>query len=708
MLNRSLKTSTFILLLCVGLGCLAAGAFQGYMTSKQALSDAISQRLTAELESKRQRVEGYLANESRLALLVANNREVSAAAEALIAAFHQPRAAPDPNGLQALQDWYARTEFAAYDRIQERHPAFEDIIPAGAVAQRLQIDYLATNPRKAATRANSTGAMNVYDETWGAYDSKLQELRLRAGFYDLMIADAKTGDIVYAAAQEPDFATNAFTGPYSQVGLGRVMAKALSSGDTDRAVIEDFSLYPPSGLMPQMLIGVPLNRDGETYAVILFQVDIERLNQILADNGTWDVAAHGRTGEVVLIKRNHMMLSQSRELAEHPDTFFGHLREKGLSERLISQISATGTSILRLVTDNRALEQALNRQSGIIRATDHRGVEVIEAFARINSPEVDWAIVAKQDVSEAMAPLRIYRNWRIPEIAVITTLALAALSVIASRAIAQPLGRITNAMQALQSGVASVRLTPSRSDEIGLVEQGFNRISDLVSDRSRRLGELARQKTRVLAAMHRSGQSWPDASEAAGSQNVVGEATVAVIRLGPDHAAAGGPEAGATRETLDRAFAMLQVSAASRGIEPVWAGPDCFVAVCGFPVPAPAQGHAAYALDWVQAAMAEVSRACADRGRGVELRAGMATGEVHVRAVADGRGRFDIWGPTVTRARFLALEASAGSIRVCEPTFDALQGARNLTCEPLIKDPVLGVMKNWSVAAVAGAALPAE
>ena len=52
-----------------------------------------------------------------------------------------------------------------------------------------------------------------------------------------------------------------------------------------------------------------------------------------------------------------------------------------------------------------AVERAFHNQSGFEEFTDGRGIKVLGSFGPLEVAGLRWAVVANQDVSEAMAPV---------------------------------------------------------------------------------------------------------------------------------------------------------------------------------------------------------------------------------------------------------------------------------------------------------------
>ena len=82
----SIRSKVLLVLLFAGLSCLAIGGVLGYLAGDAALRNSVNERLTGQLETKRLRVEAYLANERRFTAAVGTSPLALQATKAFIAA----------------------------------------------------------------------------------------------------------------------------------------------------------------------------------------------------------------------------------------------------------------------------------------------------------------------------------------------------------------------------------------------------------------------------------------------------------------------------------------------------------------------------------------------------------------------------------------------------------------------------------------------
>src|SRR5258708_6070469 len=333
----SIRSKIILALLVTGLGCLAIGAVIGYRAADAALTQSVQQQLTAQREIKRRRIESYVNNQARFTAAIAGLPETTEAAKAFIIAFKEMRAeaqlnpAVDRADTVALEAWYNEDLLPRLDKVAGGHTPLEGLMPADAVARRLQADYIARNPNPVGEKDKLLAAPggSRYDAAHGRYHPLLRRVAQTVGFYDINLMDAVTGDVVYTVAKETDFASTMYTGALAHSGFARVAKRALDPRNGGKPVIEDYSAYTPSGFAPQMFAAAPIIADGQTIGVFVAQIDIRTLNDLLTDNNGWRSTGQGATGEVLLTGEDRLLRSQSRFVIDSPTEFLPQIQTHG-------------------------------------------------------------------------------------------------------------------------------------------------------------------------------------------------------------------------------------------------------------------------------------------------------------------------------------------------------------------------------------------
>ena len=154
---------------------------------------------------------------------------------------------------------------------------------------------------------------------------------------------------------------------------------------------------------------------------------------------------------------DRLLRSQSRFLIENPDKFLAQAEANGLSASTANQIRTLGTTILYMPARSQAIEQYFRNRTGLARYPDYRGVEVIAAYGPVEAGGIRWAISAKQDVAEALAPAtRLARDLLVA--AAVAAIVLTFLALACAGPFMRPLRRVVAGMESIAGGGAATRI----------------------------------------------------------------------------------------------------------------------------------------------------------------------------------------------------------------------------------------------------------
>ncbi len=702
MWQLSIRSKIILTLLLTGLVCLAAGAIIGYHAGETALTRSVEERLIAQRESTRRRIESYVDNQLRFTVAFGGLPGITAAAKALISAFREmhTETPADPAAAKAdsvdLEAWYNKDLLPRLDKVAGSHTPLEGLMPVDLVARRLQADYIARNPNPVGQKDKLLAAPggSRYDVEHARYHPLLKRAADAVGFYDINLMDAATGDVVYTVAKETDFGSNMYSGAFAQSGFARAAKRALDPRNGGKAVIEDYTAYTPSAFLPQMFSAVPIIADGQTIGVFVAQIDIRALTNLLTDNNGWRSTGQGETGEVLLTGEDRLMRSQSRFLIEAPDKFLALAQANGLPASIANQIRALGTTILYMPTRTEAMERSFRNQTGLSRYLDYRGLEVISAYGPVEVAGLRWAISAKQDVAEALAPaIRLKRDLLVA--AAVAAIALTFLALACAGLFMRPLRRVVAGMKAISGGASPTsRIKVRGNDDFAELARGYNGMADAIKQRDNLLVKAEQEKLELLRSMYPAGMAERVANGAEVTAETVSNVTVAVALIDGLDTLAADRSATELRTILNALLGALNSAASTQGVEPLRSLGESYVAVCG--LSSPRLDHAARTLAWARAATLALQRLGHDWVKFVSLRFGLASGELDVVLVGRCHAAYDIWGRTLTIARCVAQEAEPGCISLNESTYALLKNVEGFKPRPPIERPALGIITAWS------------
>jgi len=234
------------------------------------------------------------------------------------------------------------------------------------------------------------------------------------GYYDLLLIDIK-GNIRYSIKEEDDLGKNIYDESFGNSSLPSIIEAANTLLQTE---ISDFRYYPYSG-STTAFIAAPVYQMGQIVGNIVLQVDNRRLFNMI--NRYDDL---GLSGEIIAL------------LEVDNDFVYG----------TPSRFGPDNTGKVLTQSEVGALYMALSGNIGYAYYTDYRGVKVMGHWRYV--PSLDWAIVAKMDVDELMAPVNVVLN--IAKWVMILSILLAITGVILSyRYISSPLLRFARSVRGL-------------------------------------------------------------------------------------------------------------------------------------------------------------------------------------------------------------------------------------------------------------------
>ena len=211
------------------------------------------------------------------------------------------------------------------------------------------------------------------------YEMDVHFVEKYGDFYDILFID-NNGFIFHTIKHEADYHTNLFTGTFSNTQL----AKHIKNNPEREFV--DYEFYPPSD-EPAAFFVIPVQESNMILGWFVLQFPINKINAILSDH-----KGLGRSGEVYLVNKNKLMLTDSRFIED--------------------------SSILKLRVDTDAVRMAFANESGSTIIDDYRGVKVLSSFEQFDVFGHSWIIIVEIDEDEVVSNhYQKYKKYYLPKIA---------------------------------------------------------------------------------------------------------------------------------------------------------------------------------------------------------------------------------------------------------------------------------------------------
>jgi PAS domain S-box-containing protein len=480
-----LRISTKILISFVIIAVITLGlvGFFSYSIGVNTLEREAFNKLTAVREMKASQIEDYFQFISDQIVTLSKDRMIIDAMNAFEETHEVISSELDLTD-ETLMEWknnltqYYQEEFLARLRPNlevGRIVQLDDYYPQELDRIILQSLYISNNPNQTGSKdqQNNSGDGSSYSATHEIYHPIIRDYLVAFGYYDIFLVDVNSGGhIVYSVFKEVDFGTSLLDGPYSNTNFGSVYRAALETEDKGFVMLVDFAPYQPSYNAPAAFIASPIFDGDEKIGVLIFQMPIDRINNIMTNNQSWEDVGLGESGETYIVGEDFLLRNQSRFLIEDSENFFHMIEEIGTSEVTINQIKNLNSTIGLQQVKTQGTVAALGGQTGTEIFPDYRGVPVFSAYKPLNIAGVDWVIMSEKDEAEVFLPIQeLQRSLGFGMVGLFAVIVL--IGILFSRTLTRPITLLNESAQEMAGGELDREVSVSTNDEIGDLAQSF-------------------------------------------------------------------------------------------------------------------------------------------------------------------------------------------------------------------------------------------
>lgn len=343
----------------------------------------------------------------------------------------------------------------------------------------LQDIYMVKNPNPIFEKYKLTSAndSSKYTKVHEHYHPFFLEYLSRFGYYDIFLVDIHNGNIVYTVYKEVDFGTSLENGPFSKTNIADVYREVKEHGldSVGYYAIADYEPYHPSYNQHAAFIGTPIIQADTMIGVLIFQMPIDKIDEVMTNKQGWQDVGLGTTGETYLVGDDYKIRNQSRFLIEDSAAYFKMISDLGTDPATIRQIRNLQTSIGLQEVKTVGTEDALAGNSGSQIFDDYRGVPVLSAYRPLNIPGLNWAIMSEIDEEEAFSPIYELRKQIIFGCIGLIVL-IVIVSYFLSRIFSKPLHILSADAIEVARGNFDVEIEIQRKDEIGVLATSFRKM----------------------------------------------------------------------------------------------------------------------------------------------------------------------------------------------------------------------------------------
>lgn len=341
----------------------------------------------------------------------------------------------------------------------------------------LQDLYIVHNPNPVGAKIELDFSYDKssYSASHKVYHPVIRDYLKKFGYYDVFLVDNENGNIVYTCFKEVDFATSLLDGPFKATNIAKAFMAANASTQKGAITLVDFDPYHPSYNAPASFIASPIYEGDKKIGVLIFQIPIDRINDIMTNKKAWSSVGLGSTGETYLVGEDYTLRNQSRFLIEDSTNYFKMIEEIGLPQANIDKIKNFHSSIgLQIVKTEGTIAALSGKTEGKI-FPDYRGVPVLSSYKPLHIPGMNWVIMSEIDEAEAFEYVHSLRNIIIYVFLGLVVL-ISFVSMYISGKITKPLNTLTNDAVELAKGNFDVEISIRRKDEIGVLALSFRKM----------------------------------------------------------------------------------------------------------------------------------------------------------------------------------------------------------------------------------------
>lgn len=483
----TLRTRLMTVMLACGLVPLAIYGVISYLSAssgltsitekgQDALTGSSKEQLVSLREVKKTQVHDYFETIRKQIQTFSENQMVVDSLRDMNVAFHNFREEQKlDEGAIAKQQrellGYYTQDFADEYKSQNSgtHPNVDKhfrLLDDDAIAFQYQYVRANSHPLGSKHELDRSPVESRYNELHGKAHPIIRNYLEQFGYYDIFLVDSESGDIVYSVFKELDYGTSLLDGPVADTNFGEVFRRGNKLSDPNDFVLVEFEQYMPSYEAPASFIASPIFDGDKRLGVAIFQMPLDTITGIMGERD-----GLGETGETMLVGPDYLPRSDSFRDAENR-TVVGAFRN-----------SDDG----RIETES---TQAVFKDGdpGITIETDYVGNETITAYTPIDILGLNWALLAKRDVSDALQAIGEIEekassaqasivSWAFG-LVVLCGVAVGLVAFYIARTITDPIVRASEFAREIASGRLMNRCEVEASGEVGTLIDSMNDMRD--------------------------------------------------------------------------------------------------------------------------------------------------------------------------------------------------------------------------------------
>ncbi len=675
----SIQSKLLLMLLLVSLISILTIGYIGYSNGKDALTKNVFNQLIGLRSAKVTEIESYFKLNENEVLALSETPAIQQAIRQFKAAFGKLSIQHlSAQQQQKIESFYEKYFIPRLQDKVEGTPRAETYVPRTAAQEYLQYYYIANNPYVFSHRStfgakqlDNAGDGSKYSQVHATFHPYLKGVVERFGFEDLLLVDAKTGDVIYSTKKDVDLGTNLRLGPYTNTKLAQGFEAVVKSGDPNFVTAIDFELYRPDFLKPAAFIATTVYDGSDFIGALILQIPTDEIDRIVNANDQWQRVGLEQTGALVLTGPDHLLRSTPRFFIEDREKYLKALSDNAsISKDQIERIRRVGTPIMVKDSHTVPVEEALEGKEGTATYRSYRGAPILAAYEPVKLGDFNWALVGAMDVSEAFAPINQLRRRLLIAAAILVPL-VTLLSNWLSRLFVRPIKQLIAGTRKIEAGETDVEVQVQSQDEFGELAQSFNQMAHSLHDKEQLIQEKMQENERLLLNILPA----PIAKRLKDGEQQIADVFPSITVLYAE--IEGFNELSAQLSPAEGAIALLNelVGAFDEAAEPydvekVKTLGGTYLAACGLSVQR--VDHAKRMMDFAFEMLKIVRRFNQQRETNLGLDIGIHSGPVVAGIVGKTKFIYDLMGDTMNIARAIHTSQEQNVVQVTQSVYDSL------------------------------------
>jgi PAS domain S-box-containing protein len=356
--------------------------------------------------------------------------------------------------------------------------SISNYLPENDMTLVYQYLYIYMNPNEQESKYKylKSNDNSSYSTTHATYQPYFLELLMKLHAKNIYLIDPLSGNVVYSAAKNIDFATNLFDGPFRKSPLSTAFRQAMATTRQESFFV-DFESYIPTCDKPASFISVPVYSSNEIIGVMVLQFDTKLFNDVLFDE--FMLASEGSFDYSIIGPDHYLRNDPCKFVADgskYLKTLKRHAKRNELST--LSKIEKTG-SMAMLSQYPKDIKGWLNNFENA-KITDNIGQPVFVSIKKLNIPGNNLFLVAKINSSE-VSVIFYQHFW----ILIFLVFVVVGLILVAGRifgnALSNRIKNLSNSILMLYKGEMSDMLEIGSTDELGESVDAFNNLRNRIT-----------------------------------------------------------------------------------------------------------------------------------------------------------------------------------------------------------------------------------